>query len=195
MMNKKLLITGFDRFGPAKRANPSSEIVLPALERAYPDTVETRILPTVFGEAPKLVADAIEEIDPAAIILFGMAPGRHVKIERFARNWRSNVLTPDNDGSRGIGRLNREGPAKLHSTIPADELYASLHGNIAAPLKLSTDAGRFVCNATMYETLLATRAKNIPVGFVHIGNHLDRQTIEQAAVAIVDVVGRSASFR
>ena len=189
-----MFITGFDRFGPAKTVNPSSEFVLPAVKHAYPDLVETRVLPTVFGEASEIIVSTLEQIDPAAIILFGVAPGRQVKIERFARNWRLNLLIADNAGSRGFGRIRRGEAGKLSSTLPINELYSDLQGSLDAPVKLSADAGSFVCNATMYDTLANARARDIPAGFIHVGDQLDRQTVEQAAVAAVQVVGRSVGL-
>lgn len=187
-MDKKILATGFDRFGYDKKPNPSSEIVLPALNREYPDIIETRILPTVFGEASRDVEQFVEEINPVAVVMFGMAPGRFIRIERFARNWRSNVLVPDNRGKRGIGLINIEGPAMLSSTLPAKDLHATLKNSIDTRPVLSVNAGSFVCNATMYEVLRSTQNAHIPIGFIHIGNNLETPTIERAAVAIVNAI-------
>lgn len=188
-MTEKILATGFDRFGHLKRPNRSSEIALPAVKEKYADLVETLILPTSRKLAAEQLLVAINEIQPAAVVMFGISGGRGVRLEKQAKNRRFNVLIPDNDGNRAVGKIDPRGPKSYESTLPLDDLYERLNEE-NVPVRMSADAGAFVCNELMYKALQHTNEHNsdsvLPTGFVHFGNGLSDQLLEEASLLVVD---------
>lgn len=195
--NKKILATGFGSFGYLKKRNVSSEIALPSLEQEYGDLVKTLVLPVAFDIAAKQLCDAIEQINPAAVVMFGISAGKKVRLERQAKNRRLSVLFPDNYGVRKIGRIDEDGPKRISSTLPLDAIYSRLtESNV--PTKFSNSAETFICNEVMYKALQKNGAENrreiIPTGFIHLGNGLSDQLVEEASLFVVDeVVKYSAS--
>lgn len=184
----KILISGFDRFGYLKRPNASSEIALPAIEEKYGELVETIVLPVARDIAAEQMNEAIKELDPAVVVMFGISAGRKVRLERKARNIQLNVLTPDNNGVRRAGRLDVDGPGMLESTLPLDMLYSRL-SEADIPTKYSNDAGSFICNELMYRVLASDAERpegRIPTGFIHLGNGLSDQLVEEASLRVVD---------
>lgn len=185
----KVLVTGFDRFGHLKRPNASSEIALPAIEQEYGELVETLVLPTARDIAAEQLSAAIEDINPVAVVMFGISAGRKVRLELRAKNVGFNVLVPDNNGVRKFGRIDNDGPKNLASTLPLDDIYARLKAS-HVPTRFSSDAGTFICNEVMYKALQHTDSSQgeslIPTGFIHLGNGLHDQLVEEASLLVVD---------
>lgn len=196
MNYSKVLVTGFDRFGYLNRPNASSEIALPAIEEKYGDLVETLILPVARDIAAEQLIEAIKDVNPATIAMFGISAGRKVRLERRAKNNRINVLIPDNQGVRKVGRIDSHGPRSLQSTLPLDDIYTRLQES-AVPVKLSSNAGSFICNEVMYKTLQHTESLkergSIPTGFIHLGNGLSDQLTEEASLLVVDELIKSVN--
>lgn len=189
-MSEKILVTGFDRFGTFKRPNRSSEIALPILEEKYASLVETLILPTSRDIAGKQLIAVIAELEPAAVVMFCISAGSKVRLETVAKNRKFNILFPDNEGNRSVGKINRQGPLSYKSTLPLAELYTRLDSN-AVPVKMSQDAGTFICNEVEYFALeyAASRMdKVLPTGFVHFGNGLSDALVANAAILVVDTI-------
>lgn len=187
----KILITGFDRFGYRKSSNRSSELALPAAEEAYGNLIETLVLPTAHDIAAQQLVQAIEDINPAAVVMFGISAGSKVRLETQAKNRRLSLIMPDNNGVRKAGRLDSAGPPTYDSTLPLEKIYERLT-DAHVPVSMSRDAGTFVCNEVMYKALRHNETqptgKTIPTGFIHFGNGLRSQLIEEATVAIVDEI-------
>jgi pyroglutamyl-peptidase len=187
----KILVTGFDRFGYTQSSNRSSELVLPTAREAYGSLVETLVLPTAHDIAAQQLIQAIEELNPVAVVMFGISAGSKVRLETRAKNRRLSLLMPDNEGIRKAGRLDPAGPLTYDSTLPLDNIYERLT-RAHVPVSMSRDAGTFVCNEVMYKALRhnGTQSNNttIPTGFIHLGNGLRSQFIEEATVAIIDEI-------
>jgi len=186
--SNKILVSGFDRFGHLKRPNASSEVALPAVAEKYGELVETIVLPVAYEVAATQLDEAIKELNPVAVVMFGISAGRKVRLERKAHNAQFNVAIPDNSGVRKIGRIVRGGPKVFDATLPLEDLYARL-SDAEIPTKFSDNAGSFVCNELMYRTLAATSERprgTIPTGFIHFGNGLSEQLVEEASLQVVD---------
>lgn len=186
---QKVLVTGFDRFGYTQRPNRSSEIVLPAIKERYGDLVETLVLPTARDIAAEQLVDAIKDLNPAAVAMFGISAGRKIGLEQRAKNRQFNVLFPDNAGARAIGKIDPNGPRSIDATLPLPDIYERLQA-ADVPTKLSKDAGTFVCNELMYRALQHTTTRPaesvLPTGFIHLGNGLRDQMVEEASLLVVD---------
>ena len=184
-MSDKLLVSGFDRFGHFKRANSSSEIALPAIKEKYGDLVETIVLPTAHNVAAAKLLQAIRDISPAAVVMFGLSSQNKISLEQQARNRRFSLLVPDNNGVRTFGQIDPQGASHYPSTLPLDDLYSKLEA-ANVPVKMSADAGTFVCNEVMYKALQHTQGQEIPTGFIHFGKGLSDQLVAEAAILVVD---------
>lgn len=190
LTKSKILVSGFDRFGYSKRPNASSEVALPALAEKYSAVVETIVLPTARDIAAEQLNEAIQDLHPAAVVMFGMSAGRKVRLERKARNTQFNVLIPDNNGVRRFGRIDRNGPGSLNATLPLEDIYSRL-GESEIPVTFSNSAGSFICNELMYKVLASNRRHEgdiLPTGFIHLGNGLSDQLVEEAALKVVETL-------
>lgn len=169
-MTARLLLTGFEPFG-GHRVNPSERVLRP-LAAAAPGgaVISTRVLPVSYASGFQPIRDALDSERFDAVLLLGLGVDRSaISFERVAVNRRGST-TPDNDGLRiDDERIDPAGPAACFSTVPVDELIVATLA-AGAPAEGSDDAGTFLCNQVLYQTLrhcdrndLRTRA-----GFVHL---------------------------
>ena len=144
---KKLLITGFDPFDGAE-VNPSWEAVkaLPAQVGAY--ELYKMELPTVYGDAARILLEEAAKLQPEAILCVGQAGGRSaVTPERIAVNIRDARIA-DNSGRQYHGEpVVADGPAAYFSTLPVAEIAKAI-ADAGIPGIVSNSAGAFVCNDT-----------------------------------------------
>ena len=168
----RILVTGFGPF-PGVPFNASSVLVEQLSEtdcRSIPRaTIVSAILPTDWRLAADLSRRLVEKIDPGIILHFGVSRRcTGFEVETQARNLASPFL--DHAGRAPLGRTVRRGtPPMLKTTLPAPLLVQRLR-LAGLPAVISSDAGRYLCNAVLYETLLHIRdRKPAPlVGFIHI---------------------------
>ncbi len=184
-MSDRLLVSGFDRFGFTKEPNSSSEVALPAIKQKYGDLVEALVLPTAHDVAAAKLLEAIREISPLGIVMFGISSRSSISLEQRAINERFSLLTPDNNGVCVFDKVDPQGASRYSSTLPLDALYTRLHA-ANVPVEVSMDAGTFVCNEVMYRALRHTENQATPTGFIHLGNRLSDRLVEEAAVLVVD---------
>ena len=160
------------------------------------------MLPVVYGEATRALAEAIAAERPAAVVALGQADGRdRVTVERVALNL---VTATDADES---GRALPEepvlpgGPAAYWATLPVTEIASALVG-AGIPGAPSPDAGGYVCNHLFYGLmhLIATERPDMRGGFVHLpclpeqvagtgGPSMARETLARA----VEIAARAAA--
>lgn len=166
-MKRKLLITGFDPFGGAA-VNPAWEAV-----KLLPDVIGDfelckLMIPTVFGEAAKIVLEKAEEFQPDIILCIGQAGGRAaVTPERIGVNIRDAKI-PDNAGNQPVGAfVVPEGPAAYFATVPVMAMAEAIAA-AGLPATVSNSAGAFVCNDVLYALLHHFTGTDTRVGFVHV---------------------------
>ena len=164
---KNLLITGFDPFG-GESINPSWEAVsrLPQTIGQYQLTKLQ--IPTVFGEAARVVLDTSAQLQPDVIICVGQAGGRRgITPEVIGINLREASI-PDNAGFTPVNTpVIPGGPDGLFATVPVREMVAALR-RAEIPAALSYSAGAFVCNDVLYTLLHHFRDSSTLVGFIHV---------------------------
>ncbi|HXG15706.1 MAG TPA: pyroglutamyl-peptidase I [Calidithermus sp.] len=169
-MREVVLLTGFEPFGGFV-ANPSQEVA-EALDGRVVGRVAVRagVLPVDHARAPAVVADLIDETDPAAVVHLGLAAGRaRIALERVAVNV-MDFDTPDNTGYTARGEpCVPGGPAAYFATLPLAVILERLRAE-GIPAYLSNTAGAYLCNQTLYTTLhrLATRGHRARAGLVHL---------------------------
>ncbi len=169
-MGRTVLLTGFEPFA-SFTANPSQDVAKALDGRAAgPVLVRSAVLPVDHARAPAVVADLIEETDPAAVVHLGLAAGRaRIALERVAVNV-MDFDTPDNAGYSACGEpCVPGGPAAYFATLPLPAILDRLRDE-GIPAYLSNSAGTYLCNQTMYTTLhrLATLRRRTPAGLVHL---------------------------
>ncbi len=168
-IRQTIVVTGFGTF-PGARRNPTLDI-LARLERQRPRLARLGIalrcvaLPVVYEAIEPALRAAIGEQRPDAILHLGLASRRRaITIETRALN-HAVPLHPDAARRRPAQILAPGAPAVLRATYPAARIQAAL-ARSGHDARLSIDAGGYVCNATLYRSLLAAHAAR--VGFIHV---------------------------
>jgi pyroglutamyl-peptidase len=172
MLQKKILLTGFDAFGGAS-LNPSWLAVQALRGRQVAGhRLVAAQLPTVFGEALSHLQALLKQHRPALVVCVGQAGGRSaISLERVAINVNDAPLA-DNAGAQPIDTpVVPDGPVAYFSSLPIKAMLAALQlEGVAA--EVSQTAGTFVCNHVFYELMhqLATRRalRHTRGGFVHV---------------------------
>ena len=189
----KALVTGFEPFGP-DAVNPSREAVLRLSSRLGDLTIETRIVPTVFGRAIAALEDAIVTMQPDIVLGVGLAGGRaELSLERVAINV-DDARIPDNDGQQPIDQpIVARGPAAYFTGLPVKRAAAALR-EAGLPAIVSNTAGTFVCNHIFYGLMHLVASRRLPVrgGFLHVP-YLPEQAaglagIQVPSMALDDIV-------
>jgi pyroglutamyl-peptidase len=165
-----VLVTGFEPFGP-HAANPSEELAKAVDGRLFGAArVRAAVLPVHHLATTAAVARLIDEVAPAAILHLGLAGGRaRVAVERVAVNVMDYEL-PDATGWTATGEPCVAGaPAAYFSTLPVRAIAAALVAE-GIPGYVSSSAGTYLCNQTLYGTLhlLAGRGARTRAGFLHL---------------------------
>ena len=166
---KRLLITGFAPFGGDK-VNPSWQAV-----SALPETVGQwelvkKELPVTFRGAPKALFEAMDDCEPDAVLMIGVAASRGmVTPERQGFN-EIVARIPDNEGNRPQNeQVVPGGPEVLYSTLPVEDMTEAISA-LGIPARLSDSAGRYVCNTLLYAALYRVEQADdpIPAAFIHV---------------------------
>ena len=194
---KRLLITGFAPFG-GDRINPSWQAV-----SALPETVGgwelvKRELPVTFRGAPQALFAAMDETEPDAVLMIGLAGSRGaVTPERQGFN-EIVARIPDNEGCQPQNEpVIPGGPEVLYSTLPVEDMTEAILA-AGVPARLSESAGRFVCNTLLYAALYRLEQSDdpVPAAFIHVpatpdlaaGKDLPTLTLDQIVAALTAAI-------
>ena len=165
----KILITGFEPFG-GESVNPAYEAVKLLPDMAGDIQIVKMEIPTVFGEAGKVVETGILQHQPDAVICVGQAGRRaDIGVERVAINLvEASIL--DNAGNQPMDvKVQEDGDTAYFATIPVKAMVKNIkdHG---IPASISYTAGTYVCNSVMYDLLYLIDRKypSIRGGFIHV---------------------------
>lgn len=175
-LRKTILLTSFGGF-PGAPVNPTQAISALAARQAGPRLarlgvrLECARLPVVFAEIAAALTAVQEHCHPQAILHLGLAANRRIATPETRAVNRVTLRHRDASGRLSAQRhAVKGGPDALRATLPAARLARVLQrsGTAAAP---SRDAGGYVCNQTLYLSLL--RANQCPggsplVGFIHV---------------------------
>ena len=148
------LVTGYEPFDDHER-NPSATLAETFDGRRVGGTaVVGRVLPVVFGEAESEMESLLDEYDPDAVVMTGLAPERTaVCLERVAINVDDTITVPDNAENEPEAQpIDEGGPDARFATLPVGECVESLLED-GIPARLSNTAGTHLCNHLTYVTL------------------------------------------
>jgi len=170
MARTSLLVAGFGSF-PGQRINPA-EILTRRLARRKGDfaasgiELHTAILPVERAALSPVLSRLFAHKSPDAVLLLGVAARRRrLTVETTARN-RASMLKPDAAKHLPFCRfIVHGGPDLLRADRSAPRLVALARrlGELAA---LSHDAGDYLCNESLYLSLLMDRR----ACFLHLPN-------------------------
>jgi pyroglutamyl-peptidase len=181
---RPVLLTGFEPYG-GRGSNPAYD-AMKALDGRNIGGVDVigRALPVSIASIKTNIAMLLDEISPCAVISLGLWPGEPmIRLERIGMNI-ADFEIPDNEGAicRDIEISGNGTPARMAS-LPLRKIEQAL---LAAgiPVRLSSTAGTFLCNACLYGFLEAIdrRPRYIPCGFIHLP-----YTPEQVAQLVADI--------
>jgi len=167
----KVLITGFEPFA-GETLNPSWQVAK-ALQGWQLDnevTVHAVQLPCVFKQSLLTLEQAVNQIQPAVVIMLGLAAGcSQLMLEKIASNFIDAGLA-DNSGQQPRDALTAShGPAAYFSNLPLNAMIRALHLQ-HIPAQLSLSAGSYVCNHSFYGLmhLIKNQYASIKGGFIHL---------------------------
>ncbi len=187
---KKLLLTGFGPF-LENEINPTESLANGLNGKSVGDyKIVSRVLPVSYKRTPLELSKALLEVRPDAVLCLGLAADRaHITPELVAINY-YHSQEQDNDGEIVLEKvLCDEGPPAYFSTLPARKISQAI-SELGIPSKVSTTAGTYVCNQTMYQLAksLESFGKKIPWGFIHIPNNLSQADLNRALVKAIETI-------
>jgi len=176
-MAMRVLLTGFAPF-PGVPVNATMalvpELAAEARRRFYGIGVSAGLLSTEWQAAPRQLEELLGELRPDLILHFGVsARARGFEIERRGQN--RCLAHPDAVGALPSSlEVRAGGPDVLAASLPVSYIVARLRSR-RIPAFASRDAGGYLCNATLYNSLAAARAHpGRRVGFIHVPASLAR---------------------
>ena len=162
IMQKPILVTGFEAFGEHE-TNVSQSVAESLASQVVRGHVIQSLILSVDYDGSIAVSNMLDEHEFAAIIHIGLAANsEYPRIEIRAKDI-LDFRIPDNSG-RQLRESVISGNGDLMSSIsPEDWDIASM---IDQPV-ISDDAGEYICNETLYRTLLKLEGKT-PCFFLHL---------------------------
>lgn len=156
----RLVVSGFEPFGG--RDVNASYVLAQAIEKSHPPFKAVQV-PVIWG-AP---LEAWKAHGASAQFWLAFGEGTSVfQIETTARNQRGPF--PDNTQSTpGTPLTAKDGPATLDSALPAEALASALRAR-GFPVRVSTNAGQYLCEEMLYTLLLQEKKPGAQVMFVHV---------------------------
>ena len=206
----RVLLAGFGPF-PGAPLNPSTAVAQALAHRRRPAFARLERGVHVFAtnyaavdrDLPRLFAKK-----PDIILIFGLAARRRqICIETRARNALS-LLFPDASGRRAsAGVIEAGGPRALFGHAPFHRLLGAARAS-KVPVRLSRDAGRYLCNYVYWRALQQAPHGRPLIQFIHIpalaregqlprrhNKNLPALTLKQVVAAAENVLIALASAR
>lgn len=192
MTIKTILVTGFSGF-PGMPINPTATLVQ-RLPKRLPECLHGvrfhyAVLPPEWRAREEKTQRLINEVDPVAVVHFGVDGSRRsINIETLARNWASTIRA-DAAGDVAPRRLlAKSGTPNRRASLPVRSLQRSARRS-GVDVRLSVNAGDYLCNATLWDTLGTGRQ----AVFVHVPslprgrfeNRPSYHSVETAAVHLL----------
>jgi pyroglutamyl-peptidase len=188
-----VLLTGFGPF-PGVRVNASADLVRKLARLARPTFPDFRfvsaVLPTEWRRGPLKITALHRQHKPLLALHFGVASDTEgVRLERRAKNaCRSST---DAAGQLPLAlTLCEGGPEERRVTIDLSAISKELQRR-GVSTSISDDAGGYLCNAVLYQSLASAERQGATVGFVHIPAELPHSdlTTDRLAAAALHMIG------
>ncbi len=169
-MARVAILTGFEPYG-GRGINPAAEVV----KRLDGSTVTGarvvgRLLPVSYAKLGSSIEALLREHEASAIVSLGLWPGeKMIRLERVAINV-ADFEIADNEGTfLTDAAIQGNAATALMATWPVRAAERALI-DAGIPARVSSTAGTFLCNATLFQFLhqLEGRRRRVPCGFVHL---------------------------
>jgi len=163
--SQRILITAFEPFG-GRDLNPSQELLQALAPR---EGLERQLLPVRIVDAWPMLEERLLTFDPDLVLSMGEAGGRaEICLEGRAFN-EMDLRVPDNAGLQPRGeKILPSAPERLDSDLPLEGLAEQLR-SLGHPVRVSMDAGRHLCNLTLYRLLERQMRQGRPAAsFIHL---------------------------
>lgn len=171
----RLLLTGYGPF-PGAPVNPTGRIVRAIVSSRSGDRLGLDVVPHVFATtwaALNGIEALIDQVAPDVCLHLGLAGrAREIRVETSAKNFAAPYFADAEGRSPAVGAIDGEGPPRRPATLPIDTIRDRIVA-LGLPTRLSTDAGRYLCNATLYRSAAHCAKRGIPAGFLHLPNTRD----------------------
>lgn len=179
-MNPLILITGFSVF-PGAPVNPTSKLInwcKQADLSCYQADFKFHLFETSYRKVETDLRALSEKLSPAIILHFGLdAKAEGFKLEHLAHNALLQDR-PDVDSVCPSATVCEEGASRLITSLPITAIEAGLRKR-SLPVQHSNDAGGYLCNYLLYQTLNGRFWKKGPAyaGFIHVPHCEDDREI------------------
>ncbi len=164
-----ILLTGFEPFGKRRLPNPSWEGIKSLDGQEWKGhQLVCKQLPVVWGAPLEQLQDWVSQYQPVAIFSFGQGGKGAFALESKASNKRSRAK--DNRGERPPApTIVKDGPTYFQASIDCEK-FACLLSKKGHETRVSTVAGRYLCEEALYslEYLKTTRQLPATVSFCHV---------------------------
>jgi pyroglutamyl-peptidase len=164
-----VVVTGFGPF-PGRAVNPSREIArLLESEPPHGVSVLAAELPVSFLGAPRAVRELLAGLgaqSPSLLLGLGVHEGPWFRLERRARG-RYDGARLDNDGNTA-GELQPIVGDDLECGVELAPAAAALRAAGARDVRLSEDAGGYVCEITYHALLSGAAERGARALFLHV---------------------------
>jgi pyroglutamyl-peptidase len=163
---RTLLLTGFVPFLDVK-VNASGELAkrVDGLE-VEGVLIRTAVLPVSFRELPGAYAAALEGLEPVALCSMGVQREAYYRLESRARA-KLESEAPDNLGEFA-GDQPPLGPADLACQVDLEALTRAMQAANAGDVRVSDDAGGYLCERCYWEALSTGKRLGVPGLFLHV---------------------------
>jgi pyroglutamyl-peptidase len=163
-----VLLAGFAAF-PGAPVNPAERLIrrFDSSSLRSGARVECLVVPVEWERSWEVLRGAIREVRPDAVLQVGLHAGAdRFRIETTAFNERA-MDRPDAAGRLPETVAIRAGPPSLRARLPTEALERELR-RAGLDVGLSADAGRYLCNETLYHLCLEGPTLGLRYfGFVH----------------------------
>jgi pyroglutamyl-peptidase len=166
-----VLVTGFGPF-PGAPFNPTEALVRKLTRLRRPAFADVRLVGHVFRTSYAAVDVELPELlarhRPQVVLMFGLAARtRHVRVETCARNIRSRLLADVAGTMPAAYRLDPGAPRVRRGRAPFEALRVAARAR-GADVRLSHNAGRYLCNYLYWRAAAGGAAGSRAVVFVHV---------------------------
>lgn len=206
-MKPQVLITGFSKF-PGAPVNPTERLIewlkVQDLSR-FDAAFHFHLFKTSYAKTDHDLVELSKRLNPDVVLHFGLdqnAAG--FKLEGRGKNALHDDK-PDVDGHCPAAHISADGAHEIASTFPAHLIGERLRDQ-GFTVQHSTDAGGYLCNYLLYQTLSPNVWQTPPrqAGFIHVPHleehraivegmsddrlcFMERESLESGCLAIVEV--------
>jgi len=181
-----VLLTGFGAFEQVSD-NPSGFLARELDGQALSGgRVVGALLPVSFERGPQELERLVERVRPIAILAMGVHPGDGFRIERGA----GVILAPDRPDVDGVTAQDLPGRtgSRISTGLDIVRLGQVLDAAADAEVRISDDAGGYVCESVYRRALEIGEATRTPCLFLHVPP-FERLSRDQQRSAVLALLG------